>query len=278
MTVSSVWAATRPRDTGAIASFRVDLCRTSPVGLFRGASHYQLATNRCRHLARLDGRHGLPERTPQRRPSWAIAVSSSNGCSLRRRPHVGRDRRALGVEPGRRPRAVQPGQHPRRSLETRPRAQRWSPGPVTTLTSTSQRIGSPVTKNLPIIKPGDAPDGQGVGQGRTFLLAVPDSVRVSVTVPSHPLDERQPRRQGSSTAGRSHGTAPMRPAEAGRGTHTVRAEPPKVYTVEEVAELLKVSEGTVRHGRCARLPHSRRVRGHVEYEATIHHRKAAQAA
>jgi excisionase family DNA binding protein len=29
--------------------------------------------------------------------------------------------------------------------------------------------------------------------------------------------------------------------------HIVRAEPPKVYTVEEVADLLKVSQGTVRN-------------------------------
>ena len=29
--------------------------------------------------------------------------------------------------------------------------------------------------------------------------------------------------------------------------HVVRAEPPKVYTVKDVAELLKVSQGTVRN-------------------------------
>ena len=35
-----------------------------------------------------------------------------------------------------------------------------------------------------------------------------------------------------------------RPAER---PHTVRAEQPKVYTVKEVADLLKVSQGTVRN-------------------------------
>src|SRR3954469_14620371 len=98
----------------------------------------------------------------------------------------------------------------------------------------------------------DGPDGQGFGQvfgqGRMFFFAVTDSVRVLVTALSHPPDREPPRpHSGHPPQGddmeRRRCDQP-RPAER---LHTVRAEPPKVYTVKEVAELLKVSQGTVRN-------------------------------
>src|SRR4051812_14694528 len=80
-----------------------------------------------------------------------------------------------------------------------------------------------------------------------FLFAVTDSVRVSVTAVSHPPDRKAPRTVGASARGgdmeRRRCDSP-RPADR---PHIVRAEPPKVYTVKEVAELLKVSQGTVRN-------------------------------